>query len=182
MSPSTSLPHVNGFKVSGYDIVPQLVDGLVASGGAAASSRKEDAQNAELLLVIVINQHQVTSVLFQDGTAAIHGLPKNAAIIISSTVPGAYFQEVRRRLDTEIGRPDLLLLDCPVSGGASGAADGILTVFCCGTDDGLTLASPVLEAIGSKICRIQKSNSSNKSEVGVPGHTLTGQSPATTTT
>ncbi|KAI0545923.1 NAD binding domain of 6-phosphogluconate dehydrogenase-domain-containing protein [Xylaria curta] len=179
MTSNTSLPRVSvcglgamgigfsrnlikkGFKVSGYDVVPQLVDRFVASGGAATSSPKEAAQNAEILLVIVINHYQVSSVLFQEGTGAIHGLPKNAAVIISSTVPGAYCQEVRRRLDTEFGRPDLLLLDCPVSGGASGAADGTLTVFACGTDDGFTLASPVLEAIGSKIYRIKKSDSSN---------------------
>lgn len=150
-----------GFAVSGYDIVPQLVDRFVQSGGTSASSPKEAAQNAQVLLVIVINHAQVTSVLFQEKTGAIHGLPKNAAIIISSTVPGAFCQEVRKRLDTEFGRPDLLLLDCPVSGGASGAADGTLTVFACGTDDGMALADPVLRTIGSKVCRIQKSDSSN---------------------
>lgn len=150
-----------GFAVSGYDIVPQLVDRFVQSGGTATSSPKEAAQSAEVFLVIVINSAQVTSALFQEETGAVHGLPKNAAIIISSTVPGGYCQEVRKRLDTEFGRPDILLLDCPVSGGASGAADGTLTVFACGTDDGMTLADPVLRAIGSKIYRIQKSDSSN---------------------
>lgn len=150
-----------GFIVSGYDIVPALVDRFVESGGKAISSPKEAAENAEVLLVIVINQFQVSSVLFTEGTGAIHGLPKNSAIIISSTVPGAYCQEVRRRLDIEFNRPDVLLLDCPVSGGASGAALGKLTVFACGTDDGFKLANPVLNAIGSKICRIQTADGQN---------------------
>ena len=114
-----------------------------------------------MLLVIVINHVQVTSVLFQEGTGAVHGLGKNAAIIISSTVPGAYAQEVRTRLDTEFSRPDIVLLDCPVSGGASGAADGTLTVFSCGTDQGFSLANPVLQSIGSKIYRIKKADSTN---------------------
>lgn len=150
-----------GFSVSGYDIVPQLVDRFVQSGGTATSSPREAAQGAEVFLVMVINSAQVTFALFQEETGAVHGLPKDAAIIISSTVPGLYCQEVRKQLDTEFRRPDILLLDCPVSGGASGAADGILTVFACGTDDGMTLADPVLRAIGSKIYRIQKSDSSN---------------------
>ncbi|KAJ4252854.1 hypothetical protein NW762_010760 [Fusarium torreyae] len=149
-----------GFTVSGYDIVPALVDRFVQSGGTATSSPKEAAENAEVLLVIVINHAQVTSVLFQEKTGAVQGLSKNAAIIISSTVPGAYCQEVRQKLDA-LGRSDVLLLDCPVSGGASGAADGNLTIFACGTDHGMTLCDPVLRAIGSKICRIKKSDGSN---------------------
>lgn len=151
----------DGFSVSGYDIIPQLVDRFVQSGGNGTSSPKEAAENAEVLLVIVINHVQVTSVLFQEGTGAVHGLGKNPAIIISSTVPGAYAQEVRTRLDTEFSRPDIVLLDCPVSGGASGAADGTLTVFSCGTDQGFSLANPVLQSIGSKIYRIKKADSTN---------------------
>ncbi|KAH7134286.1 NAD binding domain of 6-phosphogluconate dehydrogenase-domain-containing protein [Dactylonectria macrodidyma] len=151
----------DGFSVSGYDVVPQLVDRFVQSGGQATLNPKEAAQNADVLLVIVVNHAQVTSVLFQEGTGAVYGLAKNAAIIISSTVPGAFVQEVRRRLDSEFGRPDVLLLDCPVSGGASGAADGTLTVFACGTDEGFSLAEPVLQSFGSKICRIKKTDSSN---------------------
>ncbi|VUC26798.1 unnamed protein product [Clonostachys rosea] len=151
----------HGFKVSGFDVVPQLIDRFVQSGGTATSSPREAAENAKVLLVMVVNHAQVTSVLFKEETGAVYGLPKDAAVIISSTVPAAYCQEVRRRLDTEFGRPDILLLDCPVSGGASGAADGTLIVFACGTDAGMALADPVLRAIGSKICRIQKSDSSN---------------------
>ncbi|KAF4967331.1 hypothetical protein FSARC_5097 [Fusarium sarcochroum] len=149
-----------GFTVSGYDIVPALVDRFVQSGGIATSSPKEAAECARILLVIVINHVQVTSLLFQENTGAIHGLPKNSAIVISSTVPGAYYQEVREKLDA-LGRSDVLLLDCPVSGGASGAADRNLTIFACGTDEGMTPCDSVLRAIGSRICRIKKSDGSN---------------------
>ncbi|KAJ3508169.1 hypothetical protein NM208_g15860 [Fusarium decemcellulare] len=151
----------DGFAVSGYDIVPALVDRFVQSGGKATSSPKEAAEAAEVLLVIVINHSQVSSVLFQEGIGAIHGLAKGAAIIISSTVPGAYIQEVRGRLDAEFNRSDILLLDCPVSGGASGAADGILTIFACGTDAGFSLANPILQSFGSNIYRIKTTDSSN---------------------
>ncbi|PLB52476.1 hypothetical protein P170DRAFT_472367 [Aspergillus steynii IBT 23096] len=150
-----------GFTVSGYDIVPKLVDRLVESGGKATASPKEAAENADILLVIVINSVQVSSVLFDEQNGAIHGLPKKSAIIISSTVPAAYVREVRSRLDVDFRRPDVRLLDCPVSGGASGAADGTLTVFACGTDDGMSLADPVLRAFGSKICRIKDSSGRN---------------------
>lgn len=154
-----------GFTVYGYDIVPALVERFVQSGGKATSSPKEAAENADVLLVIVINSVQVSSVLFEEQKGAIHGLAQDAAIIISSTVPGAYVREVRQRLDVEFGRPDIRLLDCPVSGGASGAADGTLTVFACGSDEGMAFADPVLRAFGSKICRIKNSAGGN-GEIG----------------
>lgn len=144
----------HGFKVSGYDIVPALVERSVQSGATAAASPKTAAENTDILLVIVVNSTQVSSVLFGEDTGAIHGLKMDAAIIISSTVPGSYVREVRRRLDTEFARPDIRLLDCPVSGGASGAADGTLTVFACGTDGGMFFIDPVLQSFSSKIYRI----------------------------
>lgn len=150
-----------GFTVSGYDVVPKLVDKFVECGGKATTSPKEAAENADILLVIVINSVQVSSVLFDEQRGAIYGLAKNSSVIISSTVPGTYVREVRQRLDVEFARPDVRLLDCPVSGGASGAADGTLTVFACGTDEGLLFADPVLRAFGSKICRIKDSSGSN---------------------
>ncbi|KAM6484901.1 NAD binding domain of 6-phosphogluconate dehydrogenase-domain-containing protein [Trichoderma sp. SZMC 28011] len=146
-----------GFTVTGYDIVPQLIEQFSQKGGKAAGSPKEAAENADVLLVIVINAAQVASVLFEEGKGAVFGLPQNAAIMISSTVPGAFCEEVRKRLDTEFGRPDIHLLDCPVSGGASGANDGTLTIFACGTDEGMSLGDPVIRAIGTKIYRIQNS-------------------------
>ncbi|KAI8659055.1 hypothetical protein NCS56_01122200 [Fusarium sp. Ph1] len=82
MSPKSSLPRVsvcgpgamgigmprnlimNGFTVSGYEIVPTLVDMFVQRGGKATSSPKEAAEAAEVLLVIVINHFQVSSAFF----------------------------------------------------------------------------------------------------------------------
>ncbi|KAF4458295.1 3-hydroxyacid dehydrogenase reductase [Fusarium albosuccineum] len=164
-----------GFQVSGYDIVPQLVKRFVQSGGKATSSPREAAQNADVLLIMVINSTQVAEVLFEEEVGAISGLSKNAAIIISSTVPGAYCKEVRRRLDSEFGRPDLLLLDCPVSGGASGAADGTLTVFASGTDQEMSLVHPVLKAVSSQIYRVRVNLSASLSAFGPLGSGANGK-------
>ncbi|EEU35117.1 uncharacterized protein NECHADRAFT_16163, partial [Fusarium vanettenii 77-13-4] len=55
---------MNGFTVSGYEIVPALVDMFVQRGGKAILSPKEAAEAAEALLVIVINHFQVSSAFF----------------------------------------------------------------------------------------------------------------------
>ncbi|EME83619.1 uncharacterized protein MYCFIDRAFT_47062 [Pseudocercospora fijiensis CIRAD86] len=150
-----------GFEVHGYDIVPSLVERFTQDGGKAATSPKEVASRVDILLIIVVNSTQVSSVLFDAETGAVLGLPRNKAIIVSSTVPGAYIREVRQRLDVDHDRPDIHLLDCPVSGGASGAADGTLTVFACGSDEGMILVEPVLYAIGKDIHRIRNSSGAN---------------------
>lgn len=119
--------------------------------------------------MIVVNPVQVSSVLFREQSGAIYGLPKDAAVIISSTVLGAFCREVRQRLNIEFCHPDIRLLDCPVSGGASGGADGTLTVFACGSDDGMGFADPVPKAFGSKICRIKNNTLSYGDGTGANG-------------
>jgi 3-hydroxyisobutyrate dehydrogenase len=144
-----------GFVVKGYDVIPSLIDQFIRNGGEKASSPKAAAEATDILLLMVVNSAQVNSVLFQEESGAVNGLRSNAAIIISSTVPGSYVREIRGRLDREFGRPDILLLDCPVSGGASGAAEGTLTIFACGTDEGMERADAVLQAVGTNIHRIR---------------------------
>ncbi|KXT02539.1 hypothetical protein AC579_423 [Pseudocercospora musae] len=154
-----------GFEVHGFDIVPSLMERFSKDGGKAARSPREVASRVDVLLIIVVNSAQVSSVLFDADTGAVLGLPRNKAIIVSSTVPGAYIREVRERLDIDHDRRDIHLLDCPVSGGASGAADGTLTIFAGGSDEGMTLVEPVLQAIGKKIYRIRNSSGAN-GEIG----------------
>ncbi|KAB2579707.1 putative oxidoreductase [Lasiodiplodia theobromae] len=103
---------------------------------------------------MVVGPGQVSAVLFDKDTGAVHGLRQNAIIIITSTVPPEFCEEVQGRLHGEFGRRDVTLLDCPVSGGTTGAAAGTLTIFSSGTDDGLDKAQPVLKGMGTKLCRI----------------------------
>ena len=57
-----------GFEVHGYDIVPSLVERFSKDGGKAATSPKEVASQVDILLVIVVNSVQVSSVLFDADT------------------------------------------------------------------------------------------------------------------
>lgn len=60
-------------------------------------------------------------------------LPKNATIIICSTIPPGDLKKFRAKLD-EARRSDVLLLDSPVSGGTLRAANGTLTILLSGSD------------------------------------------------
>lgn len=143
-----------GFPVSCYDIYPPSIEKLVQAGGKATTSPADAARAADMLVVMVVGPGQVSAVLFDKDTGAVHGLRQNAIIIITSTVPSEFYEEVQGRLHGEFGRRDVTLLDCPVSGGTTGAAAGTLTIFSSGPDDGLDKAQPVLKGMGTKLCRI----------------------------
>lgn len=142
------------FAVTGFDSYTPAVDELVKSGGRGVTTPAAAAAAVEILLIMVSNDAQVTSVLFEPGTGAIHTLPKHAAVIISSTVPPSYYEKVRARLDIEFQRQDVHLLDCPVSGGTARAANGTLSIFSSGPEAGLAVAHPVLVALSAILYKI----------------------------
>ena len=107
----------SGFPVTVFDVYPPAMQRLVAEGAASAQSPREAVKDAELLLCMVANSLQATPLLFDPETGAVKALPANGTILMCSTVAPAYIDEVRQRLN-EVGRPDVRLIDCPVSGGA----------------------------------------------------------------
>ncbi|KAK4983695.1 hypothetical protein LTR66_008739, partial [Elasticomyces elasticus] len=133
----------NGFPVTGYDVYTALVDKLVAAGGTAAGTPADAASKADYLILMVANQHQVSSLLFDGETAAAYELDEGRCIVLCSTTPPHFLHELRSRLDRE-GREDVKLLDCPVSGGTARAAEGTLSIFSSGADADLAAAAEVL--------------------------------------
>jgi 3-hydroxyisobutyrate dehydrogenase-like beta-hydroxyacid dehydrogenase len=116
-----------GFHVSGYDVSPRQISAFVSCGGEAtgANSPAEAALDANVLVVVVQNALQVEDVLFGSGNAA-EKLPIGAVVILNSTVPPSFVRKLNARLQ-DLGR-QLHLVDAPVSGGVTKAADGHLTV------------------------------------------------------
>ncbi len=67
-----------GFAVTGYDLRQAARDRLVEHGGGAAESPCAAAKDAELLVVMVVNDAQVDEVLFggQGAAAALAAAPR----------------------------------------------------------------------------------------------------------
>jgi 3-hydroxyisobutyrate dehydrogenase len=138
-----------GFAVTGYDLRPEARDRLVAQGGNAAESPRAAAENADLLVVMVVNDAQVEEVLF-GGEGAAAALARGATVMLSSTVPAAYVRSLAERL----GARGLHLLDAPVSGGAVAAERGELTIMAAGADAAFAAADAALEACAKKVYRL----------------------------
>jgi putative dehydrogenase len=138
-----------GFHVAGFDVREAASADLAAAGGVQARSPADAAQDADILVVMVVNAAQTDAVLFgNDG--AVGALPRGAVVMLSSTVPPSFAVATAARL-AESGH---LMLDAPVSGGAAGAAKGTLTVMGSGPAEAFAKAETTLAAVAGKVYRL----------------------------
>lgn len=172
---STHLVRV-GFPVTGYDIYGPTLDRWRAtckdienSQAKTATSPSEAVRNAVVVCLMVANHHHVHSALFDPENGAVHALPKDCTVIIHATIPPTQPSNVRERLTTEFNRPDVKLIDAPVSGGVARSINGTLTIMV-SSDDMKNLQEPnaktVLENVASK----------GKTLYAIPGGLGAGQS------
>ena len=122
---------------------------IAAAGGSAVASAAELPDDLEALIVFVVNSTQAEDVLFgPDGCAS--RLKKGTVVLLCTTVA----PEAARQLDAKITAAGLLMLDAPVSGGATGARSGTMTIMASGPEAAFAKAQPVLDAIGDKVWRL----------------------------
>lgn len=145
----------DGFPVTGFDVNPMALETLLAMGGSAASSPRECAHDASFCICMVANSMQIEHVLFTESVGAVFGLKKDAIIILCSTVAPAFPQEVLDQVHHRFSRPDISLVDCPVSGGTLRAAQGTLTIISSGAQDALKRAQPILRSLSQTVYLIE---------------------------
>ncbi|KAH8167488.1 hypothetical protein CIB48_g764 [Xylaria polymorpha] len=105
-------------------------------GGNTASTVTDAVRNHDYVVFMVATAGQAQSVLFEGKNPALGALSEGVALLLCSTVPCTYVQSLEAQL-AEKGRGDVLLVDCPVSGGAGRAADGTLSIMAGGSDKAL---------------------------------------------
>ncbi|KAL3417231.1 ketose-bisphosphate aldolase class-II family protein [Phlyctema vagabunda] len=142
-----------GHKVTGFDVYEPTLQRFREAGGHTAASPREAAAGNEVFICMVANSQQSESVLFDTINGAVQALPLHAKLILSSTVPAAFLGTVQSRLN-DLGRQDVLLLDCPVSGGTVRAAQGNLTILASGSESALKEGHAVLSLLSEKLYTI----------------------------
>lgn len=138
-----------GYAVTGYDINREAVAGLQRDGGSVAADPAEAATGVAVLLIMVASAAQAEAVLF-DPSGALTTLPEGATVMLCSTVPPDYVQQLGKRLQER----GVLLLDAPVSGGVAGAEQGTLTAMVAGSDTAYAVCEPLLGTFAAKIYRL----------------------------
>jgi 3-hydroxyisobutyrate dehydrogenase-like beta-hydroxyacid dehydrogenase len=131
------------FPLVVFDIRPAAVDKLATAGAQSARSVPEVAQLSDIILIVVVDDRQVTDVVGQ-----ILWNPGRAKyIVISSTVlPGTCMS-----LGEDAKAVGLNVVDAPVSGGAEKAIQGIITVLVGGEDAAVRTCWPVLQSFGKHL-------------------------------
>ncbi len=138
-----------GHRLCGCDLREAARAAVIEAGGSAVASAAELPEDLEVLLLFVVNAQQADAVLF--GPQGCAGrLPRGAVVICSVTMA----PEAVRALDAKLQAAGLLLLDAPVSGGATAARAGSMVVMGSGPAAGFERAMPALEAIAGKIWRL----------------------------
>lgn len=117
-----------GYAVTGFDVHAPTLARFEAAGGQTAASLRASAQDKDFYIVMVASQWQAQDALFGASDGIAGALPRSATLVLCSTVPSVYAQQVARQL-AAMGRDDVFFLDAPVSGGAVRAAHGSLSIM-----------------------------------------------------
>ena len=143
----------SGFDVIGYDVYQPAMERFASTGGKCARTPAIAVAKSEFFICMVASSTQANPLLFDKEDGAVVAMPRNATILMCSTVAPAYIEEIQRTL-AEVGRSDICLIDCPVSGGPGRAANGTLSIFSSGSDDHMEHARKILECMSSNLYRI----------------------------
>ena len=120
-----------GHQLVVFDTKASSIDEVVAFGAKAASSVKEIAEQADVIITMLPNSPHVKEVALGEG-GIIHSAKAGTVVIdMSSIAPLA-----SREIHDELAKKNIHLLDAPVSGGEPKAIDGTLSVMV-GGDKGL---------------------------------------------
>lgn len=163
----------SGIQVTGFDIYQPTLDRWTHACTKIQKEENSKAQfsttsscpeavksGANIVILMVATHHHVNSALFESG--AVKDLPKNIPVVIMATVPPTHPAEVRKRLTEEFNRPDIKLVDAPVSGGVARSQNGTLTIMA-SSDDPQNLQHPLVSTC------LQTLSNNGKTLYPIPG-------------
>jgi 3-hydroxyisobutyrate dehydrogenase len=138
-----------GHEVTVYNRTQAKAEAWTAKyGGRAAPTPRAAAEGQDFVMACVGNDNDLRAVATgPDGAFA--GL-KTGAVFVDHTTASA---EVARELDAAAKARGFHFIDAPVSGGQSGADNGVLTVMCGGEPATYARAEPVIAAY-ARMCRL----------------------------
>lgn len=120
----------NGFEVYTYDVVEEAIRRTEAIGAHGVSSLKELAEKSDVIQIMVMNYPQVQSVVLGE-EGLISYMREGSILSVSSTISPAQTREVAET----VARRGIRYVDCPVSGGKTGAINGELIIMAACEDD-----------------------------------------------
>jgi 3-hydroxyisobutyrate dehydrogenase len=125
---------------------PQATRDLAELGAEVADTAADAARRAAIVVTMVTDADAVMSIAGEQGMLA--ALAPGAIWVQMSTIGLAGIERVAALAERE--RPDITLLDAPVSGSKEPAAQGQLTIFASGPDAVRDRVTPLFDAVGQR--------------------------------
>jgi 2-hydroxy-3-oxopropionate reductase len=145
-----------GYELVVYNRSKQSVEELVKLGAAAASSPKEVATVADVVITMLPNSPEVKEVVLGKN-GVIEGAKKGMILIdMSSIAPG-----VSQEIAMELEKISVEMLDAPVSGGEPKAIDGTLAVMVGGKKEIFNKCYDLIKAMASTVTYVGKIGAGN---------------------
>jgi 3-hydroxyisobutyrate dehydrogenase len=133
----------SGFNVCGFDIRPP--DEFGDFNNRMIVDPGEFVQSCDVLISVVRDQLQTDALCFDEQAVFRNGTYPDL-LVVSSTLSPRYIHSLRNRLPE-----DVELVDAPMSGAPHAAAQGELTFMCGGSQESISLLTPLFNAMGKHI-------------------------------
>jgi 3-hydroxyisobutyrate dehydrogenase len=125
---------------------PAATRDLAGLGAGVAETAADAARRAAVVVTMVTDTDAVVSIARDQGMLA--ALAPGAIWVQMGTIGVAGIERVAAMVQAE--RPDVMLLDAPVSGSREPAEQGQLTIFASGPDEARSRVAPLFDALGQR--------------------------------
>jgi len=138
-----------GYELTVHNRTREKEEAVARAGALRASSPKEAAAGAEVIIICVSDTPDVETVILGEN-GVIHGAKSGAIVVDMSTISPT----VTRRIAEELGKKGVRMIDAPVSGGTEGAKKGTLSIMVGGEADDVKKVEEILKAMGKTITHV----------------------------
>jgi 3-hydroxyisobutyrate dehydrogenase len=136
-----------GFPLTVWTHTPGKAEHWASEHGAtAAPSPAAVAERSDMVVSMVVDGDQVSSVLLGEGGVIESARPSLLCVDMSTIAPPD-----TRRIGAALGERGVAMLDAPVTGSSPRAEDGSLTIMAGGQSKDFERALPLLETMGQLI-------------------------------
>ena len=145
-------PMAGHLTAKGYDVTvynrtgAKSADWVAKHGGASAPTPAAAAKDADFVMLMVGNDHDVFEVAM--GKEGVLSTMKKGAVLVDHTTASA---DAARKVFVAAKEKGVDFIDAPVSGGQAGAENGKLTVMCGGEQAPFDRAKPVMDSYGRAV-------------------------------
>jgi 3-hydroxyisobutyrate dehydrogenase len=128
-----------------WNRTPERTRDLAKLGALAAASAAEAVRAADIVVTMLTDVDAVVAVAI--GQGMLEAMAPGAIWVQMSTI-GLGIDDIAQLVAQR--RPDVMLLDAPVSGSKGPAEAGTLTIFASGPEDARTRVAPFFDAVGAR--------------------------------